>query len=368
MKEFKPKLEELKSQIEAGLKVVDLAEMKQKQGHLESKMIEPGFWDDAAQAAEISKEEAWLRDEIAEWEAVYEEVQALLEMVDVVSAEHDLSEVAEYETMIEKLEKRWSKLNISTFFGGKYDKNPAVLTVVCGTGGTDAADFADMLFRMYTRYAESREWKAEILEVTPADEAGIKQATIRIDGPYAFGYLKFEHGVHRLVRLSPFNSGNTRETSFAKVDVVPEVHFDDHIEIDEKDIRVDVFRSSGAGGQSVNTTDSAVRITHLPTGIIVTCQNERSQAQNKETAMKVMQGKLHVMMMEKQAQTIEDLRGGKEEVSWGNQIRSYVLHPYKMVKDHRTDYEETNPDKVFDGEIHGFIERELEALSMKPNT
>jgi len=364
MKEYKPKLEEIKSQIIAGLTVVDLAVMQGRIKELEKDMTRSDFWDDPMKAAEVSKEISFLKDEVKEWNGVLEDVTSLLEMIEIVKDEHSADEKKELELMIEGLEIRWKKLNISTFLSEKYDKNSAILTVVCGTGGKDAQDFTKMLFKMYLKYAESRDWKTEILEISEA-EAGYKQATMKIEGLYAFGYLKFEHGVHRLVRLSPFNSGNTRETSFAKIDVLPEVHFSDHVDIEEKDLKVDVFRSSGAGGQSVNTTDSAVRITHLPTNIVVTCQNERSQLQNKQTAMKILQGKLHVLMREKQAKTLDDLRGVKSEVSWGNQIRSYVLHPYKMVKDHRTKHESPDPDKVFDGEIHEFIERELEEFSRK---
>jgi len=356
-------LEEIKSQIESGLKVVDLDSHRERKKELSAKMLEPGFWDDSDKAAEISKEEADLGSRIESWEKVYEDVQGLLAMIEDVDAEHNPEETKEYEKMIENLEQQWKELSIETFLSGKFDQRNAILSVVAGAGGTDAQDFAEMIFRMYLRYAENRGWKTEILDVTEADEAGYKNATVRIEGPYVYGHLKFEHGVHRLVRLSPFNAGNTRETSFVMVDVLPELHFDDHVEINEEDLKIDVFRSSGPGGQSVNTTDSAVRITHVPTGIVVQSQNERSQHQNKEVAMRILQGKLQKLMEEKQAETLEDLRGHKHEVAWGNQIRSYVLHPYKMVKDHRTDFEVKDPDKVFDGDIHSFIERELEVMS-----
>jgi peptide chain release factor 2 len=364
MKEYKPKLEELEAQVKAGLEVIDLAKLKERFKILQQQMTEENFWNDPVEAAEVSKEASFLQDEIGEWEGILEDIQSLLEMTEIVKEEHSAQEKLEFEKLIVGLEDRWKALNVSTFLSGEYDKNNAILTVICGTGGKDAQDFTKILFRMYQRYVESRGWKVEVLDVSEA-EAGLKQATIKVVGMYAFGYLKYEHGVHRLVRLSPFNSGNTRETSFAKVDVLPEMHFKDHVNIDEADLKIDVFRSSGAGGQSVNTTDSAVRITHLPTNIVVTCQNERSQLQNKQEAMKILQGKLHVLMREKQAQTLDDLRGLKSEVSWGNQIRSYVLHPYKMIKDHRTMFEHNNPDLVLDGDLQGFIERELEILSPK---
>ncbi len=363
MQDYKPRLEEIQAQIEKGLKVIDLPKLKVRKVELESKMNEQGFWDNPDKAAQVSQEDAQVAEEIEKWENIKRDVDELLGLLPSIKPEEDPETAEEFKEMVATLESQWGVLNIETFLGGRFDKKNAVVTLICGTGGKDAQDFTDMLLRMYSRYAESRDWKVEVLEVSEGDEVGLKQATVKVSGAYVYGYLKFEHGVHRLVRLSPFNSGNTRETSFAKVDVIPEVHFEDHIEIDDKDLKIDVYRASGAGGQHVNTTDSAVRITHVPTSIVVQCQNERSQHQNKEVAMQMLQGRLQTLMLEKQAETIDDLRGHKSEVSWGNQIRSYVLHPYKMVKDHRTDYEENNPDKVFDGDIHGFVERELEVLS-----
>lgn len=356
MQEYKAKLEDLKSQVDKALAIVDVTAMRSRLVMLEAKMQESGFWDNAEVAASVSKEVANLSQEIDTWEKIEGDIN---DMMALVPMDFD----KEFDDMMAELESRWERISVATYLSGKFDRNNAVLSVICGTGGKDAQDFTQMLFRMYSRYAELAGFKAEVLDITEAEEVGLKNATILISGEFAYGKLKFEHGVHRLVRLSPFNSGNTRETSFAKVDVIPEVEFDQEVEIDDKDLKIDTYRASGAGGQHVNTTDSAVRITHVPTGIVVQCQNERSQAQNKETAMKMLQGRLQTLMEERQVETIDDLRGQKVEVSWGNQIRSYVLHPYKMVKDHRTEHEESNPDKVLDGEIDGFIDAELKVLT-----
>ena len=262
-----------------------------------------------------------------------------------------------------KLEQDYESLSVMLLLSSSYDPNNAIMEIHSGAGGTEACDWADMLYRMYLRYAEKKNYKVELLDYQALEEAGIKSVTFLIKGDYAYGYLKGEKGVHRLVRLSPFDSSNRRHTSFASVDVTPEVDQNIEIEIDEKDIRVDVYRSTGAGGQGVNTTDSAVRITHLPTGIVVTCQNERSQIQNKETALKVLKGKLYVLEEQKREQELASEKGEQRNIEFGSQIRSYVMHPYSMVKDHRTGCETSNVKAVLDGDLDLFIESNLRGES-----
>ena len=363
MHEQKAILEELKALIDQGLEKVDLSSHRLELKNLEAEMVAEGFWDDSEKAQQISQNASELRNLIESWEEVSGQCNDLLELLPEIHVEEDPESGVEFKEMVVNLQSKWRKLEISTFLSGKFDKNSAILSVHVGTGGTDAADFAEMLLRMYLRYSENMGFKSEVLERSDGDEAGIKSCTILIKGQFAYGYLKNENGVHRLVRLSPFNSKNTRETSFVKIEVLPEIHHNEELNINDDDLRIDVFRSGGKGGQSVNTTDSAVRITHLPTGIVVQCQNERSQLQNKEHAMKVLQSKLIDLMEKQQAKELSDLRGEHKETSWGNQIRSYVLHPYKMVKDHRTNYEESNPDKVLDGHLDGFIEAKLKSPS-----
>ena len=367
MHEYKTKLDDLKKFIDKAIESQDLPSVHSEIEKLNAEMASEGVWDDADKAQAVSKRASGLQAKVEKWEKIAGEADELLELLPEISPEKDEAAANDFKKMVDELEVKWGRLEVETFLGGKYDSASAVLTIHAGTGGTDAQDFADMLSRMYLKYTEKaeqhgeNEWKATILDQSRGDEAGLKSVTMMIEGDYSYGYLKGESGVHRLVRLSPFNSGNTRETSFVLVEIMPSLGeaSENDLEIDENDLRVDVFRASGCGGQSVNTTDSAVRITHEPTGIVVSCQNERSQHQNKEHAMKVLKARLLDLMEKEKASELSELRGGKTEMSWGNQIRSYVLHPYKMVKDHRTDYEEKNPDAVLDGDLIGFVEAEL---------
>ena len=280
-------------------------------------------------------------------------------MVKLLQEEYDEELVNSLNEDVIKLKSKIEDLEIYLLLNGPYDQNNCILEIHSGAGGTEACDWADMLFRMYLRFFDKKKYKYQVLSYLDGDEVGLKSASIMVSGKYAYGNLKGEKGVHRLVRLSPFDANHKRHTSFASVDVTPEFNNEIDIKIDEKDLKIDVYRSSGAGGQHVNTTDSAVRITHLPTKIVVTCQNERSQIQNRETAMNILKGKLKLLELEKQQQEMNNIKGDNVITSFGSQIRSYVMHPYSMVKDHRTNYETSNVNKVLDGEIEGFIEAYL---------
>ncbi len=287
------------------------------------------------------------------WRELEKRVADITELISLT--EEDASLQAEIRAEIEKIASQLDELEFQMAFGGEYDARNAILTVHAGAGGTESQDWADMLMRMYLRWAERRSYKAEVLDISAGEEAGIKSVVIGIDGDYAFGYLKSEHGVHRLVRLSPFDADHARHTSFAMVEVMPEAQADVDVKIEPDDLKVDAFRSSGPGGQHMQKTSSAVRLTHLPTGLVVTCQSERSQYQNKEIALRILQSRLLELELAKKAEEKARLKGKRIAAGWGNQIRSYVLHPYKMVKDHRTDYQTGNPETVLDGELDDFI-------------
>lgn len=336
--DLKKRLEELRGILKIDDKIRRIKE-------IEVEMQAPDFWLDEKASTAKSKELKNLQDQTKDF----------IEMAEIaeIASENDL----------ENLRPEIDKLETLALFSGKYDNHNAILSFYAGAGGVDAQDWTDMLLRMYLRYAEKEGATTKIIDQSAGGEAGIKSATLEIDMPQAFGKLKFESGVHRLVRQSPFNAKDLRQTSFALVEVMPSIEMDSEIEIDAKDIRLDVFRAGGHGGQSVNTTDSAVRITHIPTGLVVTCQNERSQLQNKETAMKVLRSRLAQLLVSQHKDRIEELRGDYTSPEWGNQIRSYVLHPYKMVKDHRTDFESSNPDEVLNGALSGFVEAELMKLN-----
>lgn len=299
-----------------------------------------------------------LRSETEKVDNLKTGIDDIIELAEIVD-EGDKKEVKDISSQLENFQKELDELEFQTLFSGKYDYSDAIISIYAGAGGDDAQDWADMLLRMYLRWTEQNNFKVNIIDKTAGAEAGIKSATIEIKGKWVYGNLRSEAGVHRLVRLSPFNSDNLRQTSFARVEVLPVVEDDVDVEIKAEDLRIDTYRSSGAGGQSVNTTDSAVRITHVPTGLVAQCQNERSQLQNKEKAMMILQAKLHQQrLVEKEKEKLK-LRGEVQSAEWGSQIRSYVLHPYKMIKDHRTKFETSNVEKVLEGELDGFIESYL---------
>lgn len=325
---------------------------------MEDESAQSNFWDDYKKATDKMKEVESLRETVSSVESLESKVDELSELLEITEDSNDRKEI---EAQVDELEKEIDELEIHTLLGGEYDKNDTILTLHAGAGGVDAQDWTEMLLRMYLRWVEKNSLKSKILDESRGSEAGIKSVTIEIKGLYSYGYLKGEAGTHRLVRLSPFNSDNLRQTSFALVEVLPVIRDVKDFDINEKDIKIDTFRSSGAGGQSVNTTDSAVRITHLPTGITASCQNERSQLQNKEKALAILKAKLNQKQLEEREKTKKKLRGEHQSAEWGNQIRSYVLHPYKMVKDHRTKYEESDPEKVLDGDIGDFIRVFLES-------
>jgi len=319
----------------------------------------PSFWDNQEKATRLSREREELDKEVKRWESLTHDVAELIELDAIAQRENDEEIKKDLEKQFRDLQKRYDDVELLLFFGGDYDQRNAYLTIHAGSGGTDAQDWAEILERMYLRFAEKQHWQAVIIEEQRGKEAGMKRVMIHITGRYAYGMLKTEAGVHRLVRISPFDAEKMRHTSFALVEVVPEFEDVDHIVVDEKDLRIDTFMASGHGGQSVNTTYSAVRVVHIPTGITISCQNERSQQQNKETALKILKSKLHVIAIEELQKEKQDLRGEFKSAEWGNQIRSYVLHPYTMVKDHRTKYETQDTHRVLDGDILPFIEHFL---------
>jgi peptide chain release factor 2 len=322
---------------------------------LEKEAENPDLWDDPVIAQKLMKRISSLRSELEEWHVLENRVKDAVELVQL----NDESLGDELEIEIDSLGKRISQLEINTLLSGKYDKGNALLTINAGAGGTDSQDWSAMLQRMYLRWAENSGYDTEIIDITEGEEAGIKSVTIKVNGRYAYGYLHAEKGVHRLVRLSPFDSNNRRHTSFAQVEVLPQVESDDDITIGQNDIKIETFRAAGAGGQNVQKNDTAVRITHIPTGLVASCQNERSQTQNKENAMMVLKARLLEIKQSQEEEEKAKLRGEYQKAEWGSQIRSYVLHPYQMVKDHRTNYEVGNAQTVLDGGIDAFIEAYL---------
>jgi len=324
-----------------------------------------GFWDDAVNAAKVQKEKSVLEDVVNNYnhlKSLYDDFDVLVEFA---FSENDENSGKEAEEAYGNFLSEFHTLEQKVLLSGEVDPNNAIISINAGAGGTESCDWAFMLLRMLIRYCESKKYKVQILETQEGDSAGIKSATITVTGNYAYGFLKCESGVHRLVRISPFDSAGRRHTSFASIFVSPEVDDTIEIEILDKDLRIDVYRAGGSGGQGVNTTDSAVRITHLPTNIVVVCQNERSQLQNKAQAMKVLRSRLYEREMEKRREKEAELEASKKDIAWGAQIRSYVLHPYKLVKDHRTDYEVSTAEKVLDGDLDGFVDAYLRFLIQK---
>jgi peptide chain release factor 2 len=327
---------------------------------LESEMSLPDFWDDQESAQKVIGEMKQLKEQIEKMEELDETFEEQKLMLELLQEEgEDPSMEKELESGIRSLQKEIDNFELTVMLSEPYDRNSAILQLHPGAGGTESQDWADMLLRMYTRWAEDHGYKVETLDYLAGDEAGIKSVTLLIKGNYAYGYLKAEKGIHRLVRISPFDSSGRRHTSFVSVEVMPEIDNDIEIEIRQEDLKIDTYRSSGAGGQHVNTTDSAVRITHIPTGIVVTCQSERSQIKNRDRAMKILKARLYERQLEEQQKELQSLKGEQSEIGWGNQIRSYVFHPYSMVKDHRTQVEVGNVQAVMDGEIDSFIEAYL---------
>ncbi len=356
------RLEVLGEKITDTWKLLRIDDLKEQVAHLEENMQDPGFWSDPQKAGQVSKQRESLSSEIEIWETLQKDTEELLSFAkDLVDSPDETLE-ADVMNKTEELEKKFEKLEFLVLMNGKHDKLGAIVSIHAGSGGTEAQDWAEMLLRMVMRYCEKKGWTTTMLDESRGNEAGIKSVTFRVEGRYAYGYLKSEHGTHRLVRISPFDAEQMRHTSFALIEVIPEVDTADAVTIDPKDLRIDTFMSGGKGGQSVNTTYSAVRIVHIPTGIVVQCQNERSQLQNKETAMKVLLSKLIKLQEEKEEEERLKLRGEYKSAEWGNQIRSYVLQPYKMVKDVRTRHETADTDAVLNGELDGFVEAYLRFL------
>ena len=353
--ELPDELRELDATLAGIEKVLDVDGLRTELNDLEAQASDPELWSDQARAQKVTSELSRVRSDLMRVEALRARLDDALAAIEL----DDPDLTAEAQESLPGLKKEVESLEVRTLLSGEYDSREAIVQLSAGAGGVDAADWTEMLMRMYLRWAERRGWKTEVFDTSYAEEAGLKSATFRVEAPFAYGTLRSEHGVHRLVRISPFDNQSRRQTSFAGVEVTPVVENTDEVEIDEKDLRIDIFRSSGPGGQGVNTTDSAVRITHLPTNIVVTCQNERSQLQNKAAALQVLAGKLLERRRQDAAEERARLTGGPQDVSFGSQIRNYVLHPYQMVKDLRTEEETGNTGAVLDGDIDAFLDAEI---------
>ncbi|MBP3352030.1 MAG: peptide chain release factor 2 [Lachnospiraceae bacterium] len=344
---------------------LDLDSKAKRIEELEREMEAPGFWDDPDRSNKQMKELKNMKDTVGVYQKLATQYDDILTLIQMGYEENDESLIPEIQTELDEFKTEFDELRIGTLLSEEYDKNNAILKLNAGAGGTESCDWCSMLYRMYTRWAERKGFAVEVLDFLDGDEAGIKSVTFQVNGINAYGYLKSEKGVHRLVRISPFNAQGKRQTSFVSLDVMPDIEEDLDVEIDEKDLRIDTYRSSGAGGQHINKTSSAIRITHIPTGTVVQCQNERSQFQNKDKAMQMLKAKLYLLKQEANVEKLSDIRGEVKDIGWGNQIRSYVLQPYTMVKDHRTDVESGNVDAVLDGSLDTFINGYLKWLSVK---
>lgn len=353
--EYDTEIKQLRATMSTIEQVLDLPAMQREIEDLGVQVAAPDLWDDQTNATRVTGRLSALQGQVDRFQSLQGRIDDLEMMVELATEEGDADSLAESEAELGKIKKAVEGLEVRTLLSGEYDEREAIVTIRAGAGGVDAADFAEMLMRMYTRWAERNKYPVEVFDVSYAEEAGIKSAEFAIRAPYAYGTLSVDAGTHRLVRISPFDNQGRRQTSFAAVEVVPQLEQTDEIEVDENDIRTDVFRSGGPGGQSVNTTDSAVRLTHIPTGIVVSCQNEKSQLQNKAAAMIVLKAKLLAKKKAEEAALKKDLKGDVA-ASWGDQMRNYVLNPYQIVKDLRTGYETGNPQAVFDGDIDGFLE------------
>ncbi|MEK7059488.1 MAG: peptide chain release factor 2 [Patescibacteria group bacterium] len=356
MDEQHKQADELALQITKALKQLKISELTKQLNDSKSASQQPDFWNDSTKAQEVMKQIAKLEARVQPWSKLEQSSHELNELLKL----NDSSLKGELSQQLEQISHQFAALKEDLKLNGSYDDHDAILSIYAGAGGTDAQDWTQMLLRMYSRYIQNNRWKLTTVDESAGDEAGLKSITLEVQGSFAYGKLKSEHGVHRLVRLSPFNADNLRQTSFAKVEVMPMINKPDELSIDDKDLKIDVYRSGGHGGQSVNTTDSAVRVTHIPTGLTVAIQNERSQLQNKETAMTILRSRLAQLQLEQHKDQLSELKGPSQSAEWGNQIRSYVLHPYKQVKDLRTRYETSDPESVLDGDLDPLINAYLE--------
>ncbi|MCX4342830.1 MAG: peptide chain release factor 2 [Kineothrix sp.] len=342
---------------------LNLADKVKRIEELDMEMQAPDFWDDPEKSNKKMRESKGLKDIVETMDGLSGQYNDILELIELGYEDNDPAIIPDIEEELASFKETFENIRISTLLSGEYDKNNAILKLNAGAGGTESCDWCSMLYRMYTRWAERKGYSLEVIDYLDGDEAGIKSVTFQINGENAYGYLKSEKGVHRLVRISPFNAQGKRQTSFVSLDVMPDIEEDVDVEVKDEDIRIDTYRSSGAGGQHINKTSSAIRITHFPTGIVVTCQNERSQFQNKDKAMQMLKAKLYMLKQEENAEKLSDIRGDVKEIGWGNQIRSYVMQPYTMVKDHRTNEESGNVDAVMDGAIDPFINAYLKWIN-----